>query len=92
MFYSISEDRQSRISWLTAIKVTPRGRVLTDEQPPLQEDTVNEVEVPEQATNDILLVDPYNQGYEELPDDATDEAHEDEFKENDEVDDVSDDE
>jgi len=65
---------------------------LTDEQPPLQEDTVNEVEVPEQDTNDILLVDPYNQGYEELPDDATDEAHEDEFEENDEVDDVSDDE
>ena len=84
--------RQSGISWLAAIKVTPRGRVLTDEQPPLQEDAVNEVEVPEQATNDILLVDPHNQGYEELPDDATDEANEDEFEENDEVDDVSDDE
>ena len=84
--------RQSGISWLATVKVTPRGRVLTDEQPPLQEDTVNEVEVPEQATNDILLVDPYNQGYEELPDDATDESHEDEFEENDEVDDVSDDE
>jgi len=84
--------RQSGISWLAAIKVTPRGRVLTDEQPPLQEDVVNEVEVPEQATNDILLVDPHNQGYEELPDDATDEANEDEFEENDEVDDVSDDE
>ena len=83
--------RQSGISWLAAIKVTPRGRVLTDEQPPLQEDTVNEVEVPEQATNDILLVDPHNQGYEELPDDATDEVNEDEFEENDEVDDVSDD-
>jgi len=76
--------RQSGISWLAAIKVTPRGRVLTD--------AVNEVEVPEQATNDILLVDPHNQGYEELPDDATDEANEDEFEENDEVDDVSDDE
>lgn len=83
---------QSGISWLAAIKVTPRGRVLTDEQQPLQEDAVNEVEVPEQATNDILLVDPHNQGYEELPDDATDESNEDEFEENDEVDDVSDDE
>ncbi|KAL0649592.1 hypothetical protein Bca4012_092283 [Brassica carinata] len=84
--------RQSEIFCLAVIKVTPRGRVLTDEQPPLQEDVVNEVEVPEQATNDILLVDPYNQGYEELLDDATDEAHEDEFEENGEVDDVSDDE
>ncbi|KAL0853780.1 hypothetical protein Bca101_058932 [Brassica carinata] len=84
--------RQSGISWLAAIKVTPRGRVLSsDEQPPLQEDAVNEVEVPEQATDAILLIDPYNPGYEELPDDATDEANEDEFEENDEVDDVSDD-
>ena len=65
---------------------------MTDEQPPLQEDTVNEVEVPEQATNDILLVDPHNQEYEELPDVATDEASEDEFEENDEVDYVSNDE
>ena len=64
---------------------------MTDEQPPLQEDVVDEVEVHEKATNDILLVDPHNQGYEELLDDATDEANEDEFEENDEVDDVSDD-
>ncbi|KAL0731224.1 hypothetical protein Bca4012_027318 [Brassica carinata] len=86
--------RQPGIAWLTSIKVTPRDRVLTDEQPPLKEDAVNEVEVEvsEQATYDILLVDPHNQGYEELPDDATDEANEDEFEENDEVDDVSDDE
>ncbi|KAL0701226.1 hypothetical protein Bca4012_057348 [Brassica carinata] len=85
--------RQHGIALLTAIKVTPRGRVLTDEQPPLQEDAVNEVEVPEQATDDILLIDPHNQGYEELPDDATDEGNKDEFEENDEVDDdVSDDE
>ena len=69
LFHAYPRIRQSGISWLAAIKVTPRGRVLTD--------AVNEVEVPEQATNDILLVDPYNQGYEELPDDATDEAHED---------------
>ena len=84
--------RQSGISWLATIKITPRGRILTDEQPPLQEDDINEVEVHEQVTNDILLFDPHNQGYEELPDDATDEANEDEFEENDEVDDFSDDE
>ncbi|XP_056847467.1 uncharacterized protein LOC130498122 [Raphanus sativus] len=85
--------RQSGISWLAAMKVTPRGRVLsTDEQPPLQEDAVNEVEVPEQAEDVILLIDPHNPGYEELPEDTMDEANEDEFEENDEVDDVSDDE
>ena len=83
-FIPYSRIIQSGISWLAAIKVTPRGRVLTD--------PVNEVEVPEQAINDILLVDPHNQGYEKLSDDATDEANKDEFEENDEVDDVSDDE
>ena len=40
---------QSGISWLATIKVTPRGRVLSDEQPPLQEDAVNVVDIPEQA-------------------------------------------
>ena len=86
--------RQSGISWLAAIKVTPRGQVLmSDELPPLQEDVVSVVAVPEQVTDHILLVDPHNPGYEELPDDAiTDEANEDEFEENDDVDDVSEEE
>lgn len=91
-FVPYPKIRQSGISWLAAIKVTPRGRVVNDDPPPLQEDAVNEVEVPEQVEDDILLIDPHNPGYEELPDDATNEANEDEFEENDEADDVSDDE
>ena len=63
MFYSIFEVRQSGISWLAAIKVTPQGRVLSYEKPPLQEDVVNEVDIPEQATDEILLVDPQYPGY-----------------------------
>lgn len=84
--------RQSGISWLAAIKVTPRGRVVNDdEQPPLQEDAVNEVEVPEQPIDEILLVDPQNQGYEDLPDDLADEGNGDEFEENGDIDDGSED-
>jgi len=76
--------RQSGISWLAAIKVTPRVRVIGDEQPPFQEDSVNVVEAPEQSTDEILLVDPQNPGYEDLPDDiTTDEGNEDEFEESD---------
>ena len=63
---------QSGISWLSTIKVTPRGRVLSDEQPPLQEDAINEVEVHKKAADEILLVDPQNLGYEDLPDDIAD--------------------
>ena len=68
------------------------GRVLSDEQPPLQEDVVNEVDIPEKATDEILLVDPQNPGYEDLPYEVADEAIEDEFEESDDPDDGSDDE
>ncbi|XP_056864031.1 uncharacterized protein LOC130511177 [Raphanus sativus] len=72
--------RSSRINWLTAIKITPRGRIVAGEEPPLQEeDAINEVEVPDQQTDEILLVDPDNRQYEDLPEDVTDEAREDEF-------------
>jgi len=45
----------------------------------LQEEQINEVEEPEQEIDDILLIDPHNHEYEDLTDDATDEAVEDEF-------------
>ena len=41
------------------------------------------MEVPEQPTDEILLVDPENQGYEDLPDDITDEGNKEEFEESD---------
>jgi len=46
---------------------------------------MNEVVEPEYQMDDILLIDPQNREYEDLPDDATDEAGEDEFNENDDV-------
>ena len=77
--------RDSGINWLAVIKVTPRGRIISGEEPPLQEEQINEVEEPEQEIDDILLIDPHNHEYEDLTDDATDEAVEDEFNENDDV-------
>ena len=46
-FITYPRIRQSGISWLVTIKVILWGRVLTDEQSPLQENAINEVEVPE---------------------------------------------
>ncbi|XP_056844483.1 uncharacterized protein LOC130496438 [Raphanus sativus] len=77
--------RESGINWLSVIKVTPRGRIISGEEPPLQEEQINEVEEPEQQIDDILLIDPHNHEYEDLTDDGTDEAVEDEFNENDDV-------
>ena len=44
------------------------------EDQPLQEKHINEVEEPEQQTDDIILIDPINREYEDLPDDTTDKA------------------
>ena len=72
--------RSSGINWLAVIKITPRGRIVAGEEPHLQEeDAINEVDVPDQQLNEILLIDPENQQYEDLPEDVTDEAREDEF-------------
>ena len=62
--------RSSAINWLAVIKITPRGRIVAGQEPPLQE---------EDAINEILLIDPENQQYEDLPEDVTDEAREYEF-------------
>ena len=80
--------RQSGTSWLAAIKVTPRGRVIGDDQPPLQEEAVNVVEVPEQPVDEILLVDPQNLIYEDPSEDIMDEGNEDEFQEDDDTSDI----
>ena len=44
-----------------------------------EEDAINEVDVPDQQLNEILLIDQENQQYEDLPEDVTEEAREDEF-------------
>ncbi|XP_056856542.1 uncharacterized protein LOC130505955 [Raphanus sativus] len=77
--------RESGISWLAVIKVTPRGRIIGGEEPPLQEEHINEVEEPEQQMEDILLIDPHNHEYEDLPDDTTDGASGEEFNESDDM-------
>ena len=51
----------------------------------MQEEHFNEVEEPEKQTDDILLIDPYNREYEDLPNDTMDQAVDDEFNENDDV-------
>ncbi|KAL0657422.1 hypothetical protein Bca4012_078007 [Brassica carinata] len=66
--------RDSGINWLAVIKVTPRGRIISGVEPPLQEEQINEVEEPEQEIDDILLIDPHNHEYEDLTDDATSEV------------------
>src|SRR5690606_21922259 len=79
-FISYPLLRNLGTTWLTAIKITPRGRIVASEEPPLQEEaSITEVDVPEQQTDDILLIDPVNCQYEDLPDEMTDEAGEDEF-------------
>ncbi|KAL0863877.1 hypothetical protein Bca101_042995 [Brassica carinata] len=72
--------RISGINWLAVIKITPRGRIVAGEEPPLQEeDATIVVEVPDQQTDQLLLIDPDNRQYEDLPEVETDEAGEDEF-------------
>ncbi|KAL0645683.1 hypothetical protein Bca4012_043974 [Brassica carinata] len=75
----------SEINWFAVIKVTPCGRIIGGEEQPLQEEHINKLEEPEQQADDILLIDPHNREYEDLPDDTTDEAVEDKFNENDDV-------
>ena len=77
--------RELEINWLAVIKVTPSGRTIGGEEQPFQEEHINEVKEPEQQTDDILLIDPHNHEYENLPDDTTDEVVEDEFNGNDDV-------
>lgn len=48
-----------------------------------QEVCINEVELPEQQTDDIILIDPDNLEYEDFPNDMTDEVGEDDFYESD---------
>ena len=80
-FFPYPRMRESEINWFVVIKVTPRGRIIGGEEQPLQEEHINKVEEPEQQTDDILLIDPHNREYEDLPDDTTNEAVEDEFNE-----------
>ena len=48
--------RSSGINWLAVIKITPRGRIVAGKKPHLQEeDAINEVDVPDQQLNEILL-------------------------------------
>ncbi|KAL0741906.1 hypothetical protein Bca4012_083419 [Brassica carinata] len=81
-FITYPRIRDSCITWWTAIKVTPRGQIIGGDAPPLQQDScADAVEVSDQPTEDILLIDPQNRDYENLPDDEPDERNEDEFYE-----------
>ena len=57
-----------------------------EKKTPLQEEQTNKVKQPEQQADDmILLIDPHNREYEDLPDDTTDDTAEEEFIKNDDV-------
>lgn len=91
MFYYISEDHRIWKYWLSSIKVTPWRHIIYSEKALLQQDSVNEVKIPEQPIYKILLVDQ-NREYEDLRDDMAEERNEDEFEESDDCsDDLSDD-
>ena len=49
--------KESGISWLSAIKVTARERIIGGEKTPLQQDSLHEVEIHEKPTDVILLVE-----------------------------------
>ena len=48
---------ESGISWLSAIKVTARERIIGGEKTPLQQGSLHEVEIHEKPTDEILLVE-----------------------------------
>lgn len=49
------------ITWLAAIKIIPHGRVVSGEEPHLQEEVcITEIELPDLQTDEILLIDPDN--------------------------------
>ena len=90
LFHIRGSDRQSGIYWLASINVTPRGRIIGDEQLPLQKDSVNEVKYMNslQMKSCLLICKTRNM----KPDDLTDEGNIDEFEESDDPsDDPSDD-
>lgn len=67
-------------TWLVAIKVTHRRRIVVRKKSPLQEQACfTEFGVSEQQTDDILLIDPDTHQNENLPDDMTYEVGDDEF-------------
>ncbi|KAL1225701.1 hypothetical protein V5N11_007737 [Cardamine amara subsp. amara] len=80
------------ITWLSAITVVPRGRIyVRDEQPWMQQDICPEILTPDQTTDDILLIDPENRVFEDLPEDTDEGTENDEFDESDDVEDRSED-
>lgn len=81
---------ESGISWLSAIKVTARERIIGGEKTPLQQGSLHEVEIHEKPTYESYLLNQ-NREYEDLPNDMTDEGNEAEFEESDDLNDGSND-
>ena len=69
-FLPYLQIKDSRITWLSTIKITPYGQIVSGEKLPLQQDfCINVAEAAEQQNNAILFIDPNNRKYENLPDD-----------------------
>lgn len=63
-FISYPHIKDSRITWFSAIKITPRDRIICGDDLFTTSICVNAVEVHEQQTDDILLIDLHNCEYE----------------------------
>ena len=55
----------------------------------MQQDLCPEIQTPDQSTDDILLIDPENRVFEDLPEDTDEGTENDEFDETDDEDDGS---
>uniref|UniRef100_A0A1J3DLZ4 DUF4216 domain-containing protein n=1 Tax=Noccaea caerulescens TaxID=107243 RepID=A0A1J3DLZ4_NOCCA len=74
--------RQKRETWLSVIKVNPRGYVFgLDDEVAMQHDRVAEVSTPIETTENIMHVDPENREVEDVIDDSTEDEESDEFEE-----------
>lgn len=77
--------KQRRETWLSVIKVNPRGRIIgLGIEDALQNERVGEVSIAVESTEDIIHIDPQNREVEDIVDDSSeDAAASDEFEEND---------
>lgn len=82
---------ETGITWLSVIRVAPRGIVVggTDEVA-LQADVCGEIEMVEQTSDDILLIDPQNRELDDIVEDVHGEDVDEEEQEFEETTDIQD--
>lgn len=72
--------------WNSLVIVTSTGWIVSGKEPHFQQDSsINKIKVPQQPIDDILLIDPNNRKYVDLPNDMTNDANEYELYESDDL-------